>query len=257
MFEALCVFYKKNGHSRPGIAYSVNGLKLGEWVRGQRSRSAKLTTERKRRLDELEFYWDVKSDLWEEAFTLLEKFRNREGHCSVSQSHREKGKRLGVWVTKQRQKKGLLTRTQIKRLEDIGFSWDPLTERWNQAFYMLKRFRNKNGHCRVPYSHVIDDFNLGSWVNTQRQYHDKLGKNRVSLLNSVGFVWVPLKAQWESALTALEKFRKREGHCDVPQSHVEDEIRLGAWVSQRRYKKAQLTKEKLAQLNSLGFIWKK
>jgi superfamily II DNA or RNA helicase len=257
MFEALCVFYKKNGHSRPGIAYSVNGLKLGEWVRGQRSRSAKLTTERKRRLDELEFYWDVKSDLWEEAFTLLEKFRNREGHCSVSQSHIENGKRLGVWVTKQRQKKGLLTRTQIKRLEDIGFSWDPLTERWNQAFYMLKRFRNKNGHCRVPYSHVIDDFNLGSWVNTQRQYHDKLGKNRVSLLNSVGFVWVPLKAQWESALTALEKFRKREGHCDVPQSHVEDEIRLGAWVSQRRYKKAQLTKEKLAQLNSLGFIWKK
>ena len=55
----------------------------------------------------------------------------------------------------------------------------------------------------------------------------------------------------------LQQFKSREGHCNVPRSHTEDEANLGTWVNNQRQLK---TKEKLdpdrqKQLEEIGFEW--
>jgi superfamily II DNA or RNA helicase len=255
-FEALERFRKNKGHCRVPTSYTLNGLKLGAWVGSQRSGKDKLSLAQVRRLDALDFCWDLQTEQWEGAYSTLKNFVKREGHCRIRQSQKEKGFNLGAWVTKQRQRKKRLTKDQLNRLNALGLSWDPLTDRWNDAYFTLKKFHEREGHCRVAYSYVSEGFKLGNWANTQRVYKENLSPERVSLLNKLGFIWDPLAQQWEESFAALLKYRKREGHCRVPQNHIEGEIRLGAWVSQRRYKKNKMPRERIKQLDSIGFIWR-
>jgi len=62
---------------------------------------------------------------------------------------------------------------------------------------------------------------------------------------------------WERNFQLLRKFYEREGHCNVPQSHVEDEIKLGRWLSdQRRFKKSKrLDSKRVNRLNELCNLW--
>jgi hypothetical protein len=45
---------------------------------------------------------------------------------------------------------------------------------------------------------------------------------------------------WQRALSALEKFRNREGHCLVSRHYVEETYRLGQWVAVQRYPRTKL-----------------
>ena len=60
---------------------------------------------------------------------------------------------------------------------------------------------------------------------------------------------------WQRGLSALEEFKRREGHCRVPRFYLEGSYRLGQWVAVQRYSKNSLTAERKARLNELGFIW--
>lgn len=61
---------------------------------------------------------------------------------------------------------------------------------------------------------------------------------------------------------ALTQFSERFGHTRIPAVHVEivdgREVNLGAWVGymRQRYKKTQISAEKIEELNSLpGWTW--
>ncbi len=74
-------------------------------------------------------------------------------------------------------------------MNSLGFSWDPLSEQWEQAFAELIKFHKREGHCRVPQSLSVGEINLGAWVSTQRQKKTRLTQNRIKRLNSLGFTW--------------------------------------------------------------------
>ena len=256
-FAALQKFRKREGHCGVPESHQVDRLKLGQWVRVQRSRKDRLTPDRLKRLNSLGFSWDPHAEQWEQNFAALKNFRKREGHCFVVGGHKEDGLNLGGWVGHQRFIKDRLTHNQIKRLNSIDFSWDPIAEQWEQAFAALKKFRKREGHCRVETEHKEDGLNLGHWVNAQRRKKDRLTPDRLKHLNSLGFSWDPLAEQWEQAFAALQKFRKCEGHCRVLKSHEESHLKLGSWVSNQRSRKDRLTPNQLKRLNSLGFVWRK
>ena len=65
---------------------------------------------------------------------------------------------LGIWVSRQRGQKESLTPDRLKRLNDLGFSWDPIAEHWEQGFAALQKFQKREGHCRVPKGHEQDGF---------------------------------------------------------------------------------------------------
>ncbi len=196
---------------------------------------------------------------WDKWFGLLQKFHKREGHCRVTQDLFEGGFNLSKWVFKQRNSyvNKQLTAERIKRLDSLGFNWDPFAEQWDQAFTALKKFRKREGHCRVTQSFIEDGVSLGSWVNRQRQIKEELTVERLNKLDSLGFSWDPLIERWDQALAALVKFKKREGHLRVKKGHIEDGVKLSSWMNTQRHfrTKKLLTSERIKRLDAIGFSW--
>jgi hypothetical protein len=132
-------------------------------------------------------------------FVLLETYVEREGHCTVPQSHKEDGDSLGRWVQKLRasKKKDLLSADCKRRLESIGITWEPLEAQWEDMFVLLETYVEREGHGAVPFNHKEDGASLGTWVTTQRNAKKKGGMNadRKRRPESLGIVLDPLEAQ--------------------------------------------------------------
>ena len=134
---------------------------------------------------------------------------------------------------------------------------------WEKRYLLLKRFQEREGHCNVPQLHKEDGANLGTWVDRQRQLKrkEKLKSDRQKMLEEIGFEWVlierSVQVPWEERFYMLNQFKKREGHCNVPQSHKEDGINLGAGVSAHRElkKTKKLDPYRVSRLEEIGFEW--
>ena len=254
-FSKLEEFRESEGHCRVPQRHLAGGVGLGAWVNLQRQKKHKLSKEQISRLDRLGFSWDPRTDQWEKAFALLQNHLESEGNCNVAPNVTVDGVRLGAWVSTQRQIRDKLTVDRIKRLDSLGFSWDPFSEKWEQSYAVLIKFHHREGHCMVTQSHAENGINLGRWVNGQRQNKTKLSLEQITRLESVGFSWDPHTDQWEAAFNKLKKFRETNGHCDVVQSLVVDGFRLGVWVGRQRMTKKNLSVECVSRLDSIGFSW--
>jgi superfamily II DNA or RNA helicase len=254
-FAALRKFHQRKGHCHVAQGLVVEGLNLGAWVRTQRGNKDSLTPSRLKRLNSLGFTWDPRAEQWEKRFAALKKFHKREGHCVVPRGKDEDGLDIGNWLNAQRGNKDSLTPSQLKRLNSLGFTWDPRAEQWEKRFAALKKFHKREGHFVVPRGKNEDGLDIGNWSIAQRRNKDSLTPNQLKRLNSLGFTWDPFAEQWEERFAALEKFKQREGHCRVAKKHQEEELNLGAWVMNQRSKKDTLTPERIARLDRIGFSW--
>jgi len=258
-YAALEKFHKKEGHTRVNQTLRTGNIKLGYWTNIQRQLKNKgqLSPERIGRLDALDFCWDPRADQWEEAYTALQKFQNKEGHCNVPSDVVLDGIKLRGWVNMQRSRKHRLTPTHIKRLEALGFSFDPHSEQWEEAFAALQRFRKKEGHCLVSRATLVGDVKLGSWVNTQRMKKNRLTPDRIRRLDTLGFSWDARTDQWEEAFVALKKLWGRDGHGKVDKDIVAGGMKLASWVVRQRQlkNKGLLTPTQIGRLNGIGFSW--
>ena len=126
---------------------------------------------------------------WEKGFAALKEFKSREGHCRVPRGHEEGSFRLGKWVSRQRNKKNTLSTDRRRRLDAIGFVWDPYEVEWEKNFATLKQFKSREGHCRVPRGHEEGNFKLGTWVVNQRNRRNNLSVERKQRLKAISFVW--------------------------------------------------------------------
>ena len=125
---------------------------------------------------------------WEERYSELCKYHTQHGDCLVKKNMSDT--KLGRWVNFQREmnKKGDLDHDKISRLDLIGFVWNSRQQKWMDRFEELKTYKKTNGHCNVPQSAGV----LGDWVSRQRENYNKAGKldnDRISRLESIGFVW--------------------------------------------------------------------
>jgi superfamily II DNA or RNA helicase len=194
-FSHLEAFVNKKGHARvPRSLTTTDGYALGTWVGTQRSGKDKLPPERRARLESLPgWVWDPLEFQWNEGFSHLEAFVNKEGHASVPQGFRTTdGYALGSWVSTQRSGKDKLPPERRARLESLpGWVWGPLEFQWNEGFSHLEAFVNKKGHASVPKRfRTTDGYALGTWVHNQRQGKDKLPPERRARLESLtGWVW--------------------------------------------------------------------
>lgn len=254
-FAALKKFCRREGHCRVKEGDMVDGLRLASWVSIQRSTKDSLTPDRLKRLNSLGFIWDVHSEHWEKNFAALQKFNKREGHCCVKARHKTDGLNLRSWVSVQRARKDRLTPDQLKRLNSLGFSWDPQAEKWEQNFAALQKYRKRKGHCRVAKECKVNGLKLGQWTQVQRSTKDKLTPDRIKRLNSLDFSWDLRTEQWERNFAALQKFRKREGHCRFKNNYKVGGLKLGQWAQVQRVRKGLLTPDRIKCLNSLNFSW--
>ena len=110
-------------------------------------------------------------------------------------------------------------------------------------------------HCSVPARYQEDGYRLGKWVSHQRNRKSTLAPERLERLEAIGFVWGPITEAWEEGFSKLQKFKIREGHCDVPARYQEDGYSLGRWVTTQRKTESTLSPKRLERLEAIGFVW--
>jgi hypothetical protein len=206
-FGLLQQYAEREGHAQVTRSHQENGFKLGHWVSKQRDtyRAGRLPLQRQQLLEDLPGWsWNRGRPEWErqwdEHFAALRRFADRDGTSRVPRLQREDGFMLGKWVQHQRDlfRAGQLSLQQQRRLQELPhWTWDPLSEAWEDGYTWLKRFVGREGHAAVPTRHIEENFNLGQWVDVQRRTFKKntLAPDRVGRLEELpGWIWATRRA---------------------------------------------------------------
>ena len=149
---------------------------------------------------------------------------------------------------------------------------------WDLRLAELVAYKEEHGDCNVPAKYTPNK-QLGTWVAKQRRQYrlinegktSSMPEGRVAKLNEVGFEWnvshlCPAQTNegtWDLRLAELVAYKEEHGHCNVPGKHQANK-QLGTWVAKQRYwyrllkdgKTSQITQERIAKLNEVGFKWK-
>ena len=173
------------------------------------------------------------------------------------------GYSLGPWQNHQRglYKDGKLSSDRIKRLQEIGFTWNKREERFEKGFretvLYKKSMRNPNTpqHYKTP-----EGYPLGPWQNRQRGFYKngKLSPDRIKRLEKIGFTWSKLEEQFEKGFLETVIYKKSMGNPNAQYGHKTPEgYPLGPWQSRQRgvYKNGKLSPDRIKRLEKIGFTW--
>jgi len=261
LFAGLSTYKLKHGDCNVPREWPDN-QKLGKWCAHQRTayQKGKLPADRIQRLEELGFAWNSLDAVWEDMFTALSVYKQTCGDCNVP-SGRKDNAQLAQWCSRQRQvyKNNKLSPDRFKRLEDIGFGWDPFVANWEEMFAALLNYKQTHDDCSVP-NEWEENPDLGQWGQRQRNVYkkDKLSPERIKRLEDIGFVWDRLDSTWEEMFVTLAAYKQGQGDCNVPAEWKENP-KLGQWcnVQRRTYRKNKLSAERIQRLEKLGFVWER
>ena len=194
-------------------------------------------------------------------FGELEDYLEVHGDCNVPNGWIENPP-LARWVAYQRvlYRKGMMDPEREEWLTWLGFSWEPLEERWEEMFGLLIAYQEAHsGDCDVPERYEVEGVNLGIWVmNQRRQFKEgNMDPERKRRLEDLGFKWDCFEEDWEEWFQLLAEFKEVHGHCNVPQGYEVNGIKLGMWVQRQRndYKQGRMDPERVQRLRELGFWW--
>jgi adenylate kinase family enzyme len=190
----------------------------------------------------------------EMGFQALVEKKSTDGDCSINVPTLEYGRHPDWEECRSDQrasynKHGILKEERRRdRLE--------LDIRWELRFQQLVVYKKTKGDCNVP-SRYASNRELGRWVCEQRfmKGKNKLRKDRVDKLLSIGLVWDTRQVGWDSRFQDLIEFKQTYGHCDVPRRYALNRA-LGRWVCEQRTMKGKddsLRKYRTARLESIGF----
>jgi Helicase associated domain len=254
-FQELQRFRQQHGHclvSRYQHDAEYPGLRT--WVERQRKNRHIMDTARIQQLDSIDFVWDTYETAWYVKFHELQRFQQQHGHCLLSRKqHDAEYPGLAVWVFKQRFHRHTMDTERIQQLDSIGFVWDALEASWYDKFHELHNFQRQHGHCLVSRNqHDAVYPGLGAWVITQRGNRHTMEAERIQQLDSIGFVWDVLDAKWNAKFEQLCQYQAIHGDCKVNRSHQDQ--KLASWVGHLREKWTELSPDRQAKLQSIGFF---
>jgi hypothetical protein len=207
-YEELVEYYKQHGHTM----VSQTHKELRSWVINQRviykrniqgkPGGSRMTDERIRLLNELDFVWDALEDQWNKQYEELVEYYKEHGHSMVSKGCLNY-KELYTWVLNQRQlyrqktqvklPKGRgISNERIRLLNELDFVWDTREVHWRTRYQKLVEYTKQHGRGTF-----IKDKKLFRWLALQRKQFLKwedgqkstMTKQRVELLEKVGYTF--------------------------------------------------------------------
>jgi Helicase associated domain len=173
-------------------------------------RMQELAQDKKEKLDEIGFIWDIanvhRELQWNAFYERLKEYKKVHGDCDVPRHYNE-DRSLGGWVGRNRHlgRNNELSKYRRAKLDAIGFAWGESNDPnlWKKQFRKLCDFQLKEGHCRIPL-YWPPDPSFARWVKYQRQRQkgNLMPDDEFKKLESIGFVWC--RAKEKKALTKDE-----------------------------------------------------
>jgi hypothetical protein len=255
----------------PTLYKTPEGYLLGKWQSHQRRlyKERKLFSDRIRRLEEIGFTWERLEEMFEKGFQETLLYKKKTGDLHAPNRYRTaEGFQLGAWQNTQkvRYKIRKLSPDRVKRLEEIGFIWELLEEKFEKGFLEALRYKESMGNPNVPHGYKTPEgYRLDTWQSHQRGKHKKgkLSQERVKRLEDIGFKWEiqeqQREEQFEKGFQETLLYKESTGNPNTPFHYNTPEgYRLGRWQNRQRsfHKKGRLSQERIKRLNEIGFIWK-
>jgi len=243
MYERL-VAYKEKYNTAKVPAKFPEDPQLGNWANNQRHRCK--DKYRVALLNDIGFIWDNRNTdaAWTEMYDRLVAYKETYDTARVPFKFPDDPK-LGIWVDNQRHR--CKDKHRVSLLNDVGFVWDTTSDTaWKEMYDRLVAYKEKYHTVKVPFK-FREDPQLGNWANNQR--HRCKNRDRVALLNDIGFVWDP---KWTDMYDRLVAYKEKYETTLVPISWKGDP-KLGLWVSHQRTRCNR--KERVDLLNNIGFVW--
>ena len=265
-----------------GYSYDENGtVNLGIWISNQRVNFDNLSGERQQALQSIGFSLNPLKDKWNRNYELAKKYYEHYGNLEIPQKFKtndgytydEDGKvNLGWWLANQRATFDNLSGERQQALQSLGFSLNPLEDKWNRSYELAKKYFEHYGNLEIPRSFKTNDgytydesgeVNLGVWISNQRRYFDNLSRERQQLLESIGFVLSVYEEKWYKKYEMAKAYYEHYGNLEIPKSFKTNdgytydesgEVNLGFWSTTQRKNFDNLSRERQQLLESIGFV---
>lgn len=245
-YEELKSLIKKNNR----FPNKSKAKGLSSWIRCQRDAKKRgtLSEEKSDLLEKIGFIWDPFEELWQKKYKELELWIKKYKTVVISGENVA----LSNWCNRQRtlKREGKLSKDKIQLLEKRGFLWDPEEEKWAISYHELKEWIKE--HKTFPTRNKNNT--LVGWCSRQRTSKSKnrLSKDKIKLLERIGFIWDPKKEAWLTRLKRLNGFVKKNARIPVYnfQSRSRKECITAAWHYHQKMKekKGELDKQRIELL---------
>ena len=171
----------------------------------------------------------------------------------------ENGLELGQWARQQRGSKIDLSIEKKLKLESLnGWIWKLHDDRWQKNFNAVVKFYNEHGHVKIPSSKKFKGQRLRGWIDVQRN-NELLTEYRKLLLDEKCPGWSIdyEKEAFLEGFSHLEKYVSEFGHaCPLSDHETKEGFKLGMWIQNKRFRKKNLTEERIKLLESMdGWVW--
>ncbi len=262
-FDLLKTYLDTSDGSYPRNPRGSDNSGLGKWIVRQRNRYSKgwMSNHQVEQLESLPGWkWDPLNDNWNSSFEILRRFAEREGHARPTANHIEGGERLGLWVSKQRNrfKANRVLPHQKALLESLPrWSWDPLTESWMDFYSACQKLESTNPMIRrgsIPKE-------LLEWMKDQRErfQNGQLSTERAQLLEQLNdWNWKPRTDLWQVIFNSFADWARANNPNSVPRDVMFAGASARSWTENQRtrYRTGRLTEDQIRQLESIpGWNW--
>jgi len=216
---------------------------------------------------------------WNAMYRKMVEYKEKHGNVDVKRnplkSEREANPeivKLGSWVGRVRLEARRppghpehIEPYKVIALNRLGFNWEPRENYWMEKYEELRQYMKAHGKHKMPTRKEP----LGVWCDGQVLEYNKfhsgikpcyITKERIDMLNDIGFVWDRMGTAWKDSFEELKKYREANGHCHVPVNYGDKT--LFRWIAKQRKKyknyregkKPSLTDEQVQLLQDIDFF---
>ncbi|WP_434587090.1 Helicase associated domain protein [Streptomyces sp. A5-4] len=272
-------FHAARGHLNVPFHTKDGRFPLGQWIAEQRkaNKTGRLAVARIAALERLGMVWSHPDHAFNTGLSAARAYHAAHGHLAAERDAAVDGYPVGEWLANRRREarlaagvRGALSDGRKAALAGVDPYWCPQWPLvWQRCYVLLQRHVAAGGSGDVTSGHVMAGEDIGAWLGRQRVGWDILHAQQRRLLAELGVTPADRGAQgvarvthdgkFTTNLAAARAYAQREGHLNVPRTHVEAvdgvEIKLGIWISNLRSRRAKLPPERIEALNQLGMRW--
>ena len=214
-YELAKVYFEHHGNllipttfkTNNGYTYDENGkVRLGFWIRTQRSMFSDLSQEKRQLLKSIGFVEKVFDDKWNKNYEFAKSYFEHYGNLLIPTTfktndgftYEENGSvRLGQWIRFQRRDYYKLSQERRNLLQEIGFVEDKYEDQWYQKYELAKSYYEHHGNLMISpkfktnNGYTYDEngsINLGIWIRNQIKL-TLPDSEKGQLLSSIGMIW--------------------------------------------------------------------